>query len=154
MRRNSESYGRRWASWCWSSTPEKKARGSGRKNRDRLLRVQSQMRTEGYEVSIAQLFEWFSLAGSIFYYRPKNPRPLLDQELVGRITSRRIFALLGLGSHLRHLVFRIGCFFPLYAVLCYAMFRLGLPTSASKRRVMQRKPCNLDAKCLSHTALC
>ena len=91
MRRNSESYGRRWASWCWSSTPEKKARGSGRKTRDRLLRVQSQMRTEGYEVSIAQLFEWFSLAGSIFYYRPKNPRPLLDQELVGRITSRAHF---------------------------------------------------------------
>ena len=73
MRRNSESYGRRWASWCWSSTPEKKARGSGRKNRDRLLRVQSQMRTEGYEVSIAQLFEWFKPGGVDILLSPEEP---------------------------------------------------------------------------------
>ena len=62
---------------------------SQRPGRDGLLTLQSEMRTEGIEVSIAKLCRWFGVARSTFYYTPeKAPSPpVIDAEICEQIRA-------------------------------------------------------------------
>src|SRR5262249_50322134 len=67
----------------------KKMGSSQRPGRDALLTLQSEMRAEGNEVSIARLCRWFGVPRSSFYYEPGEPKAaVVDDDLVD--TIRRV----------------------------------------------------------------
>lgn len=51
--------------------------------------MQSEMRAEGNEVSIARLCRWFGVARSTFYYRPETvpSPPVIDAEICEQIRA-------------------------------------------------------------------
>ncbi len=62
---------------------------SQRPGRDGFLTLQSEMRAEGIEVSIAKLCRWFGVARSTFYYRrERTPSPpVIDAEVCEQIRA-------------------------------------------------------------------
>ena len=62
---------------------------SQRPRRDGLLTLQSEMRAEGNEVSIARLCRWFGVPRSSFYYKPERSPlpPVIDAAICEQIRA-------------------------------------------------------------------
>lgn len=49
------------------------------------MRVQSEMASEGYTISITKLCSWFGISRRTFYYKPKAKEPKIDEKKLHRI---------------------------------------------------------------------
>jgi putative transposase len=66
---------------------EKKVRRSVRR-REEVMQVQSEMRVEGYKVSITQLSRWFNIPRRTLYYKPKVRKPKIDPVRVKQVKEK------------------------------------------------------------------